>query len=894
MQETQNTAYWNLSVEKTEHLLQTNAKDGLAGSDAASRLELHGYNELKAEKKAGLAAKFFRQFKSVMILILLGAACIAGVVGYTRGEGVTDALIILAIVIVNACIGVAQENKAENALAALEKMSAPRCKVLRDGQVGVIEARNLVPGDVVVMEAGDLIPADLRLIESVNLTVQESALTGESLSQDKHTAALEGDVLLGDRENMAFASGIVAFGRGKGIVTATGMHSEMGKIAGMLQDVPDTKTPMQKKIDRLGIFLGVGAVGACICIFAAGIMQGREMLGMFMIAISLAVAAIPEGLPAVSTIVLAVGMQRLAFKKAVVRNLPSVEALGGVTVICSDKTGTLTQNRMTVTALFTDGRDADIPEQANAGQKQAILAGVLANGALLSHTPQGATTTGDPTETALLELGLRLGMDKNELEAQFPRTAEIPFDSERKMMSSINRDANGHLTLYTKGGVDEILDRCSSVLLQGNIIPLDAAYGELIRSANQDMAQKTLRVLAVAYRPLEASSESEATPDMETDLIFCGLLGMMDPPREEAGAAVAACREAGIRPVMITGDHTVTAVAIAQKLGIIKPGEASLSGADLEKMPEAEFNELVGHTAVFARVAPAHKVRIVKALQKQGAVVAMTGDGVNDAPALKLADIGVAMGITGTDVSKQAADIVLADDNFSTIVGAVEEGRRIYDNLLKAIQFLLATNIGEVLIIFTAVLCNWATPLLPVQILWINLVTDSLPALALSVDPADADVMRRKPVDAKAGILHPGFLLRLFWQGGMIAALSLGAFAVGMQKDVPTAQTMAFAVLAFSQVIHSFNVRSQWRSALPSMFNNKPLLGALALVLSLMVLILLLPALHDIFHVVPLRYEQWLWVIGLSLMPLPFVEAVKLLVRMWGGRGDIPKASTLQ
>ncbi len=905
------SAYWNFSVQQTEELLHSNAHQGLSSTEAASRLERHGANELTGKKKSGLLAKFISQFKSFMILILLAAALISGIAGYLEGEGVTDALIILAIVLVNACIGTAQETKAENALEALEKMSAPHCKVVRDRQIWTIEARELAPGDVVVIEAGDLVPADLRLAEAVNLKIQESALTGESLPEDKHTDKLDGDVLLGDRENMAFSSSIVTYGRGRGIVTSTGMQTEVGKIAAMLQAVPDSKTPMQVKLDQLGRVLGITAVVICALIFVVGFFQGREMLGMFLIAVSLAVAAIPEGLPAVSTVVLAVGMQRLAAKNAIVRNLPSVETLGSTTVICSDKTGTLTQNRMTVIKMFSDNKSSDIPQEADAGQKQLLLAGILANDGKLSSVPEGWKSTGDPTETALLELGLRLGLNKHELEERFARIAEIPFDSERKMMSTVNRNGSGgkpggepsgesghepsgglgqksdhepgresNLTLYIKGGPDEVLERCTSILLNGEVKPLDEAAKELIRQENLSMAGQALRVLATAFKPLNELPGVITSATLEQELIFCGLLGMMDPPREEVRAAVATCRSAGIRPVMITGDHMATALAVAASLGIKTAGETALTGADLEKMPESELDAQVGKTAVFARVAPEHKVRIVKALQNQGAVVAMTGDGVNDAPALKLADIGVAMGITGTDVSKEAADIVLTDDNFATIVTAVEEGRRIYDNILKAVQFLLSTNIGEILVIFIAILSDWATPLLPVQILWINLVTDSLPALALSVDPAESDIMERKPVDAKTGILQGGFLLRILLQGAMIAFFSLSAFLIGMKTDVPTAQTMAFAVLAFTQITHVLNVRSARHSAFKDMFSNKLLLGALAIVLSLMVMVLEIPSLHGIFHVVPLNSVQWLWVIGLSIAPLPLVEAIKLAVRI--------------
>lgn len=822
-----------------------------------------------------------------MILLLVVAAAISGVTSYIEGEGFTDALIILAIVIVNACIGTAQEAKAENALEALEKMSAPNCKVVRDGQVLLINVDGLVPGDLVIIESGDMVPADMRLTEAVNLKIQESALTGESVPEEKHTDALPGDVLLGDRENMAFATSIVAYGRGRGIITATGMYTEMGKIADMLQSVPEIKSPMQAKLDRFGIYLGLAAIVICLCIFITGYIQGREVLGMFMIAVSLAVAAIPEGLPAVSTIVLAMGMQRLAGQNAIVRNLASVETLGSTTVICSDKTGTLTQNVMTVVALFIGNKLSAAPNIAEDNHKKLLLAAILANDATLSEAGSVKKSNGDPTETALVELGLTVDMNKNALEREHKRLAEIPFDSTRKLMSTINQDAAGQLVLHVKGAPDELLTRCTHILLPEGVRLLDESERDVVSKQNLTMAQKALRVLAAAYRPLEAMPSAMTSAVVEQQLIFCGLIGIMDPPREGVKAAVEVCRKAGIRPVMITGDHMATARAIALQLGIAQPDDKFMTGAELEKASDEELDVAVPETAVFARVAPEHKVRIVRAFQHRGAVVAMTGDGVNDAPALKLANIGVAMGITGTDVSKEAADIVLTDDNFSTIVTAVREGRRIYDNILKAVQFLLSTNIGEILVIFIAIMAGWATPLLPVQILWINLVTDSLPALALSADPAEPDVMERRPVNATKGILQGTLLLRIFLQGVMIAALTLIAFRIGLRTGIATGQTMAFAVLAFSQIAHVFNVRSALGSAFEAMFKNTALLGALAIVMALMLIVMGLPSLREVFSLAPLNAMQWLWIVLLSLAPLPLVEVVKGLIRKKGKAADM-------
>ena len=886
------TPYWNAPAGDVESSFAVSPDLGLSSGEAEKRLAEYGPNRILGTKRKSILARFIGQFKSFMILILLAAAAVSGITGYIEGEGVTDALIILAIVIVNAVIGTAQEAKAENAIAALEKMAAPHCTALRDGQASTVDVRELVPGDIVLLETGDLVPADMRLTEAVNLTIQESALTGESVAEEKHTGPIPGEVLLGDRENMAFSSGIVTYGRGRGIVTATGMRTEMGKIAGMLQAAPEAKSPMQARLDQLGRYLGLASLAVCIAIFAAGLVQGREIMGMFMVAVSLAVAAIPEGLPAVSTIVLAVGMQRLAARNAIVRNLPSVETLGSTTVICSDKTGTLTQNRMTVVSLYADGDEARKPEAMREEWRQLLMAAVLANdatlasGGLANGAPASGdgknASTGDPTETALLDLGLRFGLDKNLLEKEHRRVSEIPFDSERKMMSSVNRDPSGRLTLYVKGGPDEVLARCTRVLGHGGIHALGEEERETIRRANLNMAGQALRVLAGAFRPLDSlpgDADGGDSAAMEKDLVFCGLIGMIDPPREEVRGAVAICRTAGIRPVMITGDHMATALAIADELGIRREGDGFMTGAELEKASDAELDAAVPRTAVFARVAPEHKVRIVRALQHRGEIVAMTGDGVNDAPALKLADIGVAMGITGTDVSKEAADIVLADDNFATIVTAVGEGRRIYDNILKAVQFLLSTNIGEILVIFTAIMAGWATPLLPIQILWINLVTDSLPALALSVDPAAPDVMRRGPVDAKQGILQGSFLLRVILQGLMIAALSLIAFRIGCGTDDATGRTMTFAVLAFCQIAHVLNVRSALGSAFRGMFANRLLLGALAVVVALMFIVIEIPALHGIFHLAPLTASQWVWVAALSLAPLPLVEAAKAVAR---------------
>lgn len=887
--------FYNQSTEEVAKQLQTSLTEGLTSKEAQARLAQYGHNEFQKKKGKSLLVRFLSQFKSFMIIVLLIAAAISGVVGYMQGEGFMDALIILVIVILNAIIGVVQENKAERSLEALEKMAAPQCKVIRDGKVQVIDSRDLVPGDLVSLDTGDSIPADLRLSEAINLKIQDSALTGESTAEEKFTTAIEEDeVALGDRDNLGFSSSLVVYGRGKGIVIATGMGTEVGKIAMMIQSTPEVQTPLQIKLDKLGKSLGIIALLICVLIFVVGVWHGNSILEMFMVSVSLAAAAIPESLPAVSSIVLAVGVQRLAKKQAIVRTLPSVETLGSTTVICTDKTGTLTQNKMTVVRLFSNDTLVDVSSLAtdtlSEEQKRLIGIAVLSNDASLSENKGGYSTAGDPTETALIDLGLKFAINKNQLEKDFLRIGEIPFDSERKLMTTVNRVSDNEYGVSVKGGLDELLLCCSSILKDGKVIPLTEAHKKKIREENQQLAENALRVLAMAYKTLDSAPEKCDVAYLEKNLIFVGMMGMIDPPRPEVRTAVEKCHQAGIKTVMITGDHLITAVAIAKELSIFREGDVALTGKEVERMSDAELKEKVPHVAVYARTSPEHKVRIVKAFQANGDVVAMTGDGVNDAPALKLADIGTAMGLVGTDVSKGAADIVLADDNFSTIVLAIEEGRRIFANIMKAVEFMLSTNIGEIVVLLVAVLMNWATPLLPIHILWINLVTDSLPALSLSVDPADKDVMNRKPISAKQNILNPRFSALVLLQGIMIGTLSLLAFWIGMdtskaaglslEAEEAVARTMCFAVLAFAQLVHVFNIRSSSHSAFQNMFSNGYLWGAIGITVGLMLMVLELPFLHDVFHVTHLTAYQWSVVGILSIVPLVVVEGVKLIRRM--------------
>ena len=879
------THFYNQEIREIFSRFKTDETTGLTTEEVKSRQQEYGYNQLDSKRKKSFLKMFLEQFKSFMILILLIAAVISGVVGIMEGEGLLDTFVILGILILNAFVGAYQERKAESSLEALKNLAAPETKVLRDGSVSGIPTRELVPGDIVILETGAVIPADLRLTEAVNLKVQESSLTGESVPVDKQTIPLKGDdIALGDRTNMAFSTGMVTYGRGRGIVVTTGMQTEVGKIANLLQQTADTETPMSRRLEQLGKVLGIAAIIICAVIFIVGVLYGNSVLSMFMTAVSLAVAAIPEGLPAVSTVVLAIGVQRMVKRNAIIRTLPSVETLGSASVICSDKTGTLTQNRMTVVEAYVNHKRDIINRAApatvlNAEENRLLSISVLCADARIRTNGDGTFEfTGDPTETALLGFGILYGMYKNELDKKFPRVAEIPFDSERKRMTTVNRMSDRKTRINVKGGLEEVLSVCNSIIIKGEIRPITSDDKRKIVQTNEEMANSALRVLAMAYKDLREAPQSVQIGEIEKDLIFIGLLGMIDPARPEVVDAVGKCNTAGIRPVMITGDHKSTALAIAREIGIYREGDLAITGAELEKLNDQEFSDNVSKYTVYARVAPEHKVRIVKAWQAHDEVVAMTGDGVNDAPALKQADIGAAMGIAGTDVAKGAADMVLTDDNFATIVSAVEEGRRIYDNILKAIQFLLSTNIGEIFLLLVTSIFNLGTPLLPIHILWVNLVTDSLPALALSMDPAEEGIMKRKPRNSKKGFMTMGMIWRVLYQGIMIGSIPLAAFIIGLRDGgVILGQTMAFATLVFAQLMHVRNLHSNTRSSLAiSPFRNKPLIAAIAASAALALIVLLIPPLREVFSFTSMDGKHWFTVAIMSLIPILVVDIFKL------------------
>ena len=858
--------YFSSKAEQVLQSLQTDPAQGLSAAEAAKRLEQHGANVLREKKKKTNLQRFLDQFKDVMILILIAAAIVSFVIACVEGnpgEFFEPALILL-IVILNAVMGMLQESKAEKALDALKSMSAPHARVLRDGTEQIIDAASLVPGDIIRLEAGDFVPADARLLHSAGLKSEESALTGESVPSEKDAQEpVAADAALGDRVNMVFSGCSITYGTATAVVTATGMQTEMGKIAGLLSGEEETQTPLQKKLASLGKILGFVALGACAIIFVVGLLNGIDVLEIFMTSVSLAVSAIPEGLPAIVTIVLSIGVQRMVKKNAIIRRLPAVETLGSASVICSDKTGTLTQNRMTLQKAYLDGA-AEIIDSGDAAARTLVrTAALCCDGAVTFEADGTVTHIGDPTETAIVFAAHQFGDTKEMLGAAFPRLAELPFDSDRKRMSVVV-EHDGRKLAIVKGAFDGIAPLCT------------AGDTERARQVNDEMSRKALRVLAVAVREIYALPEVLAPETLEKDLTFLGLVGMIDPPREEARDAVAVCREAGIRPVMITGDHVVTASAIAKNLGILQDGDRAITGAELDAMSETELDAAVEQISVYARVSPENKIRIVKAWQKKNKVVAMTGDGVNDAPALKAADIGCAMGITGTDVAKGAADMTLTDDNFATIVDAVREGRGIYANIRKVVGFLLGTNIGEVITVFAAMLLWHRSPLLSMQLLWINLVTDSLPAIALGMEEVEPGVMRQKPKPKDEGIFAHGLGVRVVLQGLMFGILSLAAFWIGWQStgDLAGGQTLAFMTLALSQVVQAFNMRSDRSLFKTGFFTNRRLNLACLLSVVLVALVLFTPV-SIAFGLITLSPQLYLIGLGLSLVPFVVMELSK-------------------
>lgn len=861
-------------------------ENGLTSEQARRRSAETGKNKLAEGKKTPLILRFLSQFADPMIIILIAAAVISAITSVLQKEFPSDVIIIMFVVIVNAILGVYQESKAEKAIEALQKMAAATTKVLRDGKVCEIPSEDLTVGDVVLLEAGDAVPADGRIFESASLKIEESALTGESVPVNKFIKAigLEGqkDVPLGDRKNMMYMGSTVVYGRGKAVITSIGMDTEMGKIAGALSSAKDEQTPLQKKLGQLSKILSFIVLGICVFMFAFDIVRalvtGTEMnldflLGSFMLAVSLAVAAIPEGLAAVVTVVLSIGVTNMSKKNAIIRKLTAVETLGCAQIICSDKTGTLTQNKMTVVEHYCDNEK------------------MLAEGMALCtdvNLDDDGNLVGEPTEMALVAYSMSLGMNKNELLKSAPRVGEAPFDSNRKMMSTIHKTADGILQ-FTKGAPDEILKHCTKIFKNGEVSPLTDADRDAVLKKNKEFADRALRVLACGYKQLSCVPEDQSPDNIENELVFCGLVGMIDPVRPEVKAAIEECRGAGIRPIMITGDHKDTAVAIALEVGIIKDKSEAITGAELDDISDEDFKEKVTQYSVYARVQPEHKVRIVNAWKSRGMITAMTGDGVNDAPSIKSADIGVGMGITGTDVTKNVADMVLADDNFATIVSAVEEGRRIYDNIRKSIQFLLSSNLSEVMAIFTANLLGF-TILKPVHLLWINLVTDCFPALALSMEKGEKDLMKRPPRKSSDGIFAGGVGFDVVYQGLFVTLLTLAAYFIGHFMEAgrweitesADGMTMAFLTMSMCEIFHSFNMRSQHGSTVSMLLHgsfNKYIFGSTVLSLITTALVIEVPFLADAFDFTTIDAREFFTALGLAFLIIPLVEIVKAIER---------------
>ena len=890
-----------LDVKAVERKMKTNLSYGLNSKEVEARKQKYGLNQLEEKKKESIIIRFLKQFQDFMIIILIIASIVSAVISKIQGTNdYFDSIIIIAIVVFNAIMGLIQEAKAEKSIEALKKMSAPTCKVKRDGKILVIKGEEVLPGDIVILEAGNYVPADGRLIEASNLKVEESSLTGETVPVLKDAnVILQDKTVLGDMVNMVFATTIVANGHGEMLVTETGMNTKVGKIAKMILTNEDKETPIQKKLGQVGKTLGIACLVICFLIFIIGLMKKIEPIEMFMTSVGLAVAAIPEGLPAIVTIMLSIGVTKMAKKNSIIRKLPAVETLGSSSVICSDKTGTLTQNKMQVTKIVGIGdkitnseitnnksvnfgrtNEENINEKITNNDFNKWILGLATMCTDVDvFTENGKIqVNGEPTEVAIVNRALEVGQNKQELYNQMRRIADIPFDSNRKMMTTIHKIPNGY-RIISKGAPDVLLKKCK-FLYQGTTNPhvteLTSKTIEQIENQNLQMAEKALRVLAIAYVDVKELPNKIESSTIEKDLVFVGLIGMIDPPREGVKEAVATCKKAGIKTVMITGDHVATATAIAKELGILNDGELSITGEELDNIPDAVLKKNIMKYSVFARVTPEHKVRIVNSYQSTGAVVAMTGDGVNDAPALKQANIGVAMGQNGTDVAKNAADMVLTDDNFVTIVEAVKQGRNIFDNIRKAVHFLIATNIGEIVTIFLGLLLGLKSPLLAIQLLWVNLVTDSLPAIALGLEKPDANIMNRKPQDSKKGIFADGLWGKIFVEGSMIGILTLLAFSIGNHfYNIDVARTMAFLSLGLLELVHSFNIKSDESIFKVGILENKYLVGAFVLGAILQTIVVLIPPVASLFKLVPLTGIQWLYTIGISIIPLILMEMQK-------------------
>lgn len=866
--------WYTLSTKEVEKQMQTNIEFGLNEKQVEDKQNKFGLNKLEEKKKESIVIKFIKQFNDFMIIILIIASIISAVVARLEGSNdYFDSIIIIAIVVFNAIMGLVQEAKAEKSLEALKKMTAPTCRVKRNGKISTIKSEQIVPGDIVLLEAGNYVPADCRLISSSNLKIEESSLTGETVPVLKDAnCMLKEKTALGDMVNMAFSTTIVVNGHGEAIVTDIGMNTKVGKIAKMIITNEAPETPIQKKLGEVGKSLGIACLGICLLIFVIGLLKKIEPIEMFMTSVGLAVAAIPEGLPAIVTIMLSIGVTKMAKKNSIIRKLPAVETLGSSSVICSDKTGTLTQNKMQVTKI------ANINGETNDKEYIKWLMGMatMCTDVEISKENGKMELTGEPTEKAIVSKALDEGQNKNELYNVMKRVKDIPFDSSRKMMTTIHKMPNGYRVI-TKGAPDVLLKRCNKVYDNGNVTTLDYSKTKLIENQNNKMADEALRVLAIAYLDIPNLPSKIDTETVEKNLIFIGLIGMIDPPREGVKEAVATCKKAGIKTVMITGDHIITAKAIAKDLGILRGSDLAVTGEELDKIPQSILQKNIMNYSVFARVTPEHKVRIVKAYQSTGAVVAMTGDGVNDAPALKNADIGIAMGKNGTDVAKNAADMVLTDDNFVTIVEAVKQGRNIFDNIKKAVHFLIATNIGEIVTIFLGLVLGLKSPLLAIQLLWINLVTDSLPAIALGLEKPETDIMDKKPRDSKKGIFADGLWQRIITEGTMLGILTLVAFSVGNYLyDIEVGRTMAFVSLGLLELVHSFNIKSEESIFKVGLFENKYLLGAFILGALLQIVVVVIPSVAEVFKLVPLTQVQWMYTFGISILPLVIMEIQKV------------------